>query len=398
MTSTAANNVVAMAAAVKGSPPGPGTLNRRTSKASFGPRGPDPGSYPSMPSSLPNNGEGFGPGSYGAGDAKNGTAVTDGPPLASMPEGTKTNSKARIRRASEGARQSKGDGKRTSGSELRCEKCGKGYKHSSCLTKHLWEHTPEWAITSKLLISKHQQVQLLEAASVLVAMNQDADAAKHGDSDHSSVSPAASGSSDLHEDDSSSNDTTPPPQADEHVFGSYSARHSQYGQSKRFSTQSSVLSQSHRSSNSVFSDSAPNGHYMSHYRQWSNDGRPTTSATSVTGSHYDDEEQADLAAAVGLLSCSYGTPKSGPVTLPADVPPVPPLPARFLSQIGNSTIAAHGPQRHSTPRPKYTSYASEGRDVDMDDEGLMDEDYDDRHYAARGRSDEDEGVFGTMEE
>ncbi|KAG7152908.1 hypothetical protein HYQ46_003794 [Verticillium longisporum] len=27
--------------------------------------------------------------------------------------------------------------------ELRCEKCGKGYKHSSCLTKHLWEHTPE---------------------------------------------------------------------------------------------------------------------------------------------------------------------------------------------------------------------------------------------------------------
>ncbi|KAJ9668226.1 hypothetical protein H2201_001656 [Coniosporium apollinis] len=331
-----------------------------------------------MPSSLPNNGEGFGSGSYGAGDAKNGSAVTDGPPLASMPESTKTNTKARTRRASEGARQSKGDGKRTSGSE--------------------WEHTPEWAITSKLLISKHQQVQLLEAASVLVAMNQDAEAAKHGDSDHSSVSPAASGSSDLHEDDSSSNDTTPPPQADDHTFGSYSARHSQYGQSKRFSTQSSVLSRSHRSSNSVFSDSAPNGHYMSHYRQWSNDGRPTTSATSVTGSHYDDEEQADLAAAVGLLSCSYGTPKSGPVSLPADVPPVPPLPARFLSQICNSTIAAHGPQRHSTPRPKYPSYASEGHDVDMDDEGLMDEEYDDRHYAARGRSDEDEGVFGTMEE
>ena len=30
-----------------------------------------------------------------------------------------------------------------------------------------WEHTPEWQYTSKLLISKHQQVQLLEAASVL---------------------------------------------------------------------------------------------------------------------------------------------------------------------------------------------------------------------------------------
>ena len=42
--------------------------------------------------------------------------------------------KPRARRASEGA--SKHEGKRGSG-ELRCEKCGKGYKHSSCLTKHL---------------------------------------------------------------------------------------------------------------------------------------------------------------------------------------------------------------------------------------------------------------------
>ena len=44
--------------------------------------------------------------------------------------------KTRMRRASEGSHLSKGDNKRTSG-ELRCEKCGKGYKHSSCLTKHL---------------------------------------------------------------------------------------------------------------------------------------------------------------------------------------------------------------------------------------------------------------------
>ena len=44
--------------------------------------------------------------------------------------------KARNRRASEGAPLSKSEGKRVSG-ELRCEKCGKGYKHSSCLTKHL---------------------------------------------------------------------------------------------------------------------------------------------------------------------------------------------------------------------------------------------------------------------
>ncbi|ODQ50899.1 hypothetical protein SAICODRAFT_21246 [Saitoella complicata NRRL Y-17804] len=53
---------------------------------------------------------------------------------------------------------------------VRCERCGKGYKHISCLNKHKWEHTPQWQTTSKLLISKHQQVQLLEAASVLVSM------------------------------------------------------------------------------------------------------------------------------------------------------------------------------------------------------------------------------------
>ncbi|KAH3676449.1 hypothetical protein WICMUC_002080 [Wickerhamomyces mucosus] len=56
--------------------------------------------------------------------------------------------------------------------ELKCEACGKGYKHISSLAKHLWEHTPEWNVTKRLLISKHQQVQLLEAASILVSMNE----------------------------------------------------------------------------------------------------------------------------------------------------------------------------------------------------------------------------------
>lgn len=55
--------------------------------------------------------------------------------------------------------------------QLNCEACGKGYKHISSLAKHLWEHTPEWNMTRKLLLSKHQQVQLLEAASILVNMN-----------------------------------------------------------------------------------------------------------------------------------------------------------------------------------------------------------------------------------
>lgn len=41
----------------------------------------------------------------------------------------------RNRRASEGSYLARGEDKR-SASELRCDTCGKSYKHSSCLTKH----------------------------------------------------------------------------------------------------------------------------------------------------------------------------------------------------------------------------------------------------------------------
>lgn len=90
----------------------------------------------SMAASMPPNASPFT--AYHTATAAKTEAVYDGPALASLPETDKANSQSRMRRASEGAsRLAKADGKRTSGSDLRCEKCGKGYKHSSCLTKHL---------------------------------------------------------------------------------------------------------------------------------------------------------------------------------------------------------------------------------------------------------------------
>jgi hypothetical protein len=47
---------------------------------------------------------------------------------------------ARTRRASEGQHLVK-DGKKSNAGDLKCEKCGKGYKHSSCLSKHLFVPT-----------------------------------------------------------------------------------------------------------------------------------------------------------------------------------------------------------------------------------------------------------------
>lgn len=158
MSSNAAGNIAAMAAAAKGMSGAPlegGSASRRPSKPATQFRGPHLSMTPSMASSVPSNGSPFAPGSYSA--ATKTEAIADGPPLAAMPEHEKGNSKSRIRRASEGSRLSKGDGKRTSGSELRCEKCGKGYKHSSCLTKHLSvapsplsSHTLSWLMPNAI--------------------------------------------------------------------------------------------------------------------------------------------------------------------------------------------------------------------------------------------------------
>lgn len=134
MSTTAGSNVAAMAAAAKGisgAPlvePGHPNGARRPSKPAMQFRGPSlvHAQTVAASSSVPPAGSPF---SYSASAARS-EVLSDGPALASLPESDK-GAKSRMRRASEG------QSKRTSGSELRCEKCGKGYKHSSCLTKHL---------------------------------------------------------------------------------------------------------------------------------------------------------------------------------------------------------------------------------------------------------------------
>jgi hypothetical protein len=162
MSSNAAGNIAAMAAAAKGMSGAPldgSSASRRPSKPATQFRGPHLSMTPSMASSVPSNGSPFAPGSYSA--ATKTEAIADGPPLAAMPEHEKGNSKSRIRRASEGSRLAKGDSKRTSGSELRCEKCGKGYKHSSCLTKHL-------SVAPCLPLSSHTLSRLMTNALSLI--------------------------------------------------------------------------------------------------------------------------------------------------------------------------------------------------------------------------------------
>ncbi|KAI9659072.1 MAG: hypothetical protein M1821_002032 [Bathelium mastoideum] len=394
-SSTAASNVAAIAhAAIRGSgSPSFEPSNLSSKRGTLPKMGASKSAFQSPLGSLPNSSHPLTGANLTPTGFKDESAFADGSLLSSLPDGSKNNTKTQRRRASEGSRLVKGDGRRTASGELKCETCGKAYKHSSCLTKHLWEHTPEWAITSKLLISKHQQVQLLEAASVLVQMNHDGPTADQAISENSSASPAASASSDIHDDDDySSIGTSPGPQTED-----VPTRPVHHGVSKRGSSNSSLYSRSYQS---VFSAGSVPTNGFSHARQWSGDDRPNTAATSV-GSYRDDDDSADLAAAVGLLSCSQASNKPGSAMLPPGVPPVPPLPAKFAGQlaaVAPSTVTA-------TPRAamcdfRFPSYRKEVRDVEMDDDGesLVDDDYDTRRME-RSRSDEhEEGIFGAMEE
>jgi hypothetical protein len=170
------------------------------------------------------------------------------------------------------------------------------------------------------------------------------------------------------------------------------------GRAKRYSSGNNFSRsyQSAPSGNPLYAGSAPNGSGFGHYRHQSGERRPPSSGISTGG----QEDEAGLAAAVELLSCSFGTPRMGPVTLPPDVPPVPPLPAQYQSQ----TILSGSTLNPSYPlQAGLTSYVREDShrdsDVKMEEREGSVEDDDEYDSHSRGRSDEDDdGVFGRMEE
>ncbi|KAH9898848.1 hypothetical protein F4778DRAFT_782448 [Xylariomycetidae sp. FL2044] len=399
MTSTNANVAAAAAAAVLNEAgdkvaPLPIAINSRrgTMSKSSAARSAIVGSLPSPPASLPTHRSPISMKMEGQD-----SAIDDDSNDMSAEEGENSLQKARVRRASDGQPLTK-EGKKSNRIELRCDKCGKGYKHSSCLTKHLWEHTPEWSYTSKLLISKHQQVQLLEAASVLVAMNNKdsttpPDSAKDFASEPESASPTASGYSDLH-DDRSSADTTPPPQAEGFSATSALAYRSA---PKRYSSGSGYApSYQSAASGHYFPGSVPSGNGFGHNRHGSSDRRPPSSGMNSTG-----QEDRDLAAAVELLSCSFGSNGGTRDSRLDDAPPVPPLPAQYLDQAAfTSTSFINSFPSRQMPESFTRGEFRHAADVKMEDsEGsMMDDDEYERRRRARSSEEDDEMMFGRMEE
>ncbi|GMK59517.1 hypothetical protein CspeluHIS016_0801230 [Cutaneotrichosporon spelunceum] len=70
---------------------------------------------------------------------------------------------------------------RRKGMVFKCETCAKEYRHPSCLIKHRWEHSPHWREPTQISMSKHQQVQMLEAAAILSHINPESGRSLPGD-------------------------------------------------------------------------------------------------------------------------------------------------------------------------------------------------------------------------
>lgn len=109
---------------------------RNTMSKNAGARAAAGGSPPSPPASLPAHKFGHLDGLANMEES----AIEDDPNDISADEGETKTLQSRVRRASDGQPLAK-EGRKSNRPDLRCEKCGKGYKHSSCLNKHLFVHT-----------------------------------------------------------------------------------------------------------------------------------------------------------------------------------------------------------------------------------------------------------------
>jgi hypothetical protein len=138
MTSATANAAAVVAAleeaADKALPLPIAVTSRRMSKVNGRPA--VVGSLPSPPASLPTHKFPSVTAKLEMGDS----AIDDDALDFSGDERDVQDQKPRVRRASDGTPLTK-EGRKQNRVELRCEKCGKGYKHSSCLTKHLFVYS-----------------------------------------------------------------------------------------------------------------------------------------------------------------------------------------------------------------------------------------------------------------
>lgn len=183
-------------------------------------------------------------------------------------------------------------------------------------------------------------------------MNTDgADALMSSGSSDENVDDAASPSDDVAI-SSADEDSSPPP-------SSATTHHLDVPYKHRSTTSSTGYSNSYQS---VFST-------VEHAAGLSSERTPSTSYNDGSG-----EDQADLAAAVGLLSCSYGTSASQPhgASHRKSHPPVPALPQQYQAadnQLNNKT------ELEMKTKSEY-------------------------NHVQRSSSsgDDEEGVFGTMEE
>lgn len=220
---------------------------------------------------------------------------------------------------------------------------------------------------------------------MLVNMNLDAtvETSQAVESDHSSASPEASGSSELPDDELSSVETTPPPMGD---------HHGDIRDPKRHSSASSIYSRSYQSvsGTGMATHSGLSSPYGSHHAGHS--VPMLTSTTAYSGPPVEDE--AGLAAAVKLVN--FGTPRSNAQQMD-DIPPVPPLPARYATHGGQESMnginyAFRGDfsQQISSERDsKGPSALISSTEIELDDKRRVSHGHSDPH---------DEGFFGRMEE